>query len=64
MLYSKTKRDIEMHKRRMQNLLMPDSPVSEIVLGKYQANEAKVKWVAEMLKKPTSIVTSLVINQN
>lgn len=62
MLYSKTKRDVEMQKRRQQTLVMPDQPVSEIILGKYQANEAKVKEVVEILKNPTSIVTSLVIN--
>lgn len=41
---------------------MPESPVYEIVLGKYQANDAKVKEVEELLTKPSCVVTSLVID--
>ena len=62
MLYSKTKRDLEMHLRRQQALVMPESPIYEIVLGKYQANDAKVNEVEELLVSPTCVVTSLVID--
>ena len=45
--YSKTKRDLAMHKRRKQQLIMPNTPLSEIVLGKYQANESKVNEITK-----------------
>lgn len=64
MEYSKTKRDIQMHKRRKQNLVMPNTPITEIVLGKYEANEARIKEISAILSSNKCIVDKLIIEQN
>jgi len=53
-----------MFERRKQKLLMPTSPVLEIVIEKYQANEDKLLQVKDMLARTNCKVQHLIIKQN
>jgi type VI protein secretion system component Hcp len=53
-----------MHKRRKHYLIMPNTPLQEIVLGKYQANETKINDIVEQLSDQDCIVEKLIIQQN
>jgi hypothetical protein len=55
-VYSKTKRDIRMHQRRKENLRMPNSPITQIVLEKYEVNEKRIVEVAALLSDPDCII--------
>ena len=61
MEYRNTKRDNEMYDRRSKHLKMPDTPLTEIILEKYEANEARIKEVAHELTSPKCIIKRLVI---
>ena len=43
---------------------MPGTPLTEIVLEKYEANEVRIKEVVQELTNPKCIIKRLLIKQN